>query len=154
MRMELNSRQKRLLRLVATGILIGEAATQCGYSASRASIIIHSPPGQEYLNQVEALGTEELMSQNAELELSPRIAVIKRLEAELPETLEQLIALRDGVDARVALGAVNSILDRGGVVAKTAVQVEQRVVADEGVLEALRRLGLLAPPTVPLAPTG
>lgn len=137
---KLSARQRRVLRLIATGLTVAEAAAQCGYSPNRVSTILNSPLGQEYLQGVESLATEELMSQNAEVELGPRAAVMQRLEAELPETLEQLIALRDGPDARVALGAVNSMLDRGGVVAKTAVQVEQRVVADEGVLEALRRL--------------
>jgi hypothetical protein len=110
---------------------------------------LNSPLGEEYLQSVEALGTEVLMEQNAELELGPKAAVIRRLEAELPETLEQLITLRDGPDARVALGAINSMLDRSGIVAKTAVQVEQKVVADEGVLEALRRLGMLVAPPAP-----
>ena len=145
----LNPRQRRLLRLLATGTTLTFAAAQCGYSLNRASTILNSPLGEEYLQSVEALGTEVLMEQNAELELGPKAAVIRRLEAELPETLEQLITLRDGPDARVALGAINSMLDRSGIVAKTAVQVEQKVVADEGVLEALRRLGMLVAPPAP-----
>lgn len=147
----LRPRNRRLLRLIATGMPVGEAAEQCGYSLSRASIILNSPLGQEYVRDMEKWGAEELFMQNAEMELNSRAVVMKRLEAELPETLEQLIALRDGPDARVALGAVNSMLDRAGISAKQSVSVEQKIVADEGVVEALKRLGILPMPAAPQA---
>ena len=136
----LTPRGRRLLRLIATGMPVGVAAEQCLLTTCRASMIYNSELGREYIAEVEGLGTKELMEENAKLELRVRESIVGTLLEEAPDTLDRLLELRDGDDARVALSASKDLLDRAGYKPKEQIEVEGKVLADPGLAEALKRL--------------
>lgn len=137
---KLSPRARRFLRLVATGMPIGVAAQQCCFSGSRATVIANSAIGQAYLASTEAGVTDSLIERNSKLELGVREAVLGVIMEEAPETLDRLLQLRDGDDARVALSASKDLLDRAGFKPKEQIEVEGKVLADAGLAEALARL--------------
>jgi len=137
----LSPRARKFLRLVALGKDVTEARCLTGFSGSRASVLMHCPCGAKYMEEIEeellAKGIECAAEAEAELQVSEIIS--KRLEAEAEDTLDQLIRLRDCADEKVSLAATKDILDRAGFKPTDKMQVESKVIATDGLLEALQR---------------
>lgn len=150
----LTPRAKRLLRLLACGQTISEAAMQTSYCISRASIIANSELGKDYILMLEQDSKSALMVENARIELDFKAAALERIKEEIPESLDRLCELRDGAPPAVMLGATVRLLDMAGLTVKQHVEMESKVVADAGVMEAMNRLATaLAAKPVPSAPT-
>lgn len=156
----LSSRAKRFLRLVAMGWSSQDARFEVGFSSSRASILLNSTLGCNYLDQLEKELVDKTIEKQAEQDTrSVQEIVRKRFEQEAEESVDRMIALRDGSDEKVAFSAAKDILDRAGFKSKDQIEVESKIIATDGLLEALdraRKLGeadaSAVAPTAPAEP--
>lgn len=138
----LTPRAKRYLRMIALGKSQQDARMEVGLTANRASLIANSIVGQAYLEEVEQKLLDKTLDLQAERDATPQVTeeIRRVLENEAPETLDRLLQLRDAEDEKVALAASKDLLDRAGFKPTDKMQVESKVIATEGLLEALDRL--------------
>lgn len=130
-------RHQALMRRLAAGVTLGDAAAELGYTVQRASLVKNSPLFQEeykkLLEDIKA-GVVQVESTLAHMDGGVR----KRLEAEALESLEALIALRDGVTSeRVRQISAMDILDRAGYKSTDKVEARVELDASEGLVDAL-----------------
>lgn len=133
----ITGRHQALMRRLAAGVTLQDAASELGYSVARASLVSNSPLFQEeykkLLEDIKA-GVVQVEAGLAHMDGGVR----KRLEAEALESLEALIRLRDGATSeRVRQISAMDILDRAGYKATDKVEARVELDASEGLANAL-----------------
>ena len=133
----ITGRHQALMRRLAAGVTLQDAAEELGYSIQRASIVSNSPLFQEeykkLLEDIKA-GVVKVEASIAHMDGGVR----KRLEVEAIQSLEALIGLRDSATSeRVRQISAMDILDRAGYKATDKVEARVELDASEGLANAL-----------------
>lgn len=146
---KLMPRAKRLLRLMASGYTMTDAANMCGYTLTRACILAHSTIGQEYIAMIEKDVNAAFVEEVANVDLDVRKVALDRIREEIPESVDRMFQLRDNAPPNVMFAATKHLLDIAGVRPVEEKQGSQIILADAGMLEAVQRLVGQAKTAVP-----
>lgn len=133
----LHGRHLALMRRLAAGVKLCDAADELGYSQQRAIIVTNSPLFRdEYAKLLEDIkqGVVKVESTVSHMDGGIR----KRMEEEAINSLNVLIGLRDGATSeRVKQISAMDILDRAGYKATDKVEARVELDASAGLVDAL-----------------
>lgn len=149
----LTPRAKRLLRLLATGMRLIDAAAQCAYSYNRAAMIATSTLGKDYIEMVELDVNKAIAEENATVDLDTKKAALQLVKDEVLESTERMIQLRDSSPPAVMFAATKHLMDIAGVKPQDdKAPPPQIILADQGLNEAISRLLKTVAPVAPVEP--
>ncbi|MAH44387.1 hypothetical protein CMI37_01065 [Candidatus Pacearchaeota archaeon] len=119
---KLNSRHREMVRLMAAGSSVVDAAEVVGFSLSTARVVASSPKFKEEMERMQGemdKGLVETYVYNYK----------EKLGEEIKQSIETLVELRDGAESeQVKLRAAGELLDRAGI--KTADKIEADVMVE------------------------
>ncbi len=131
---KLNNRHRVLMRLLITGLPLGQAALALGFTVSRASIISNSSLFKAEMERMRGEIEGELVS--VEGDIGSRVRGV--LEKEGVTSAEKLVTLRDNaVSEGVSLRAAQDILDRLGIKGKDVLEIQEKVVGSDALQSML-----------------
>lgn len=132
----INTRHRKLMRLLIAGWTLRDAAEMLGYHPKRVSQIVTSPLFKEEMAKMQ----EEIKKEFVETEGSKATSDIVRLrmKEEALASLETLIKLRDSSQSdRVRQLSAIEILDRAGYKPTDKVEAEIAIDASDGLCQAI-----------------
>lgn len=135
---ELNSRHRALMRQLAVGVPLKEAAEVLGFSIQRASLVSNSPLFKEEMSKMEGeIRAKFVDSEGSALQGDE---VRKYLMDNAKKAAEKLVKLQDGAtNERVQQASAIEILDRTGYGKVEEIKGKVTIEVGEGLENMLKR---------------
>ena len=136
---DLSPRHRKLMRLMVSGVTMGDACRELGFSVARASTVVRSELFQaemaKMIKEVDG-GVVE-----AEVVKTGRLSGVKdRLERLAESAVDVLEEKLDSESDSVGLNAAKDILDRAGVVKEERVRANVAVEPSQSFIDTLNRI--------------
>lgn len=139
----LNERHRVLMRALATGRTIKDAAAVAGFSINRASMVVNTPLFQNELARMRGMIESQLAKNEAAIYTETRMEEARsRLAVSAPEAVDTIIGvMKSGQRDCDRLRAAQDLLDRQGLREKETVRVEQAsIFIDSSTVALLEKL--------------
>lgn len=144
----LNERHRVLMRALATGHKLIEAAQIAGFTLGRASVVASSPLFKSELERMRASMNQAVVEKSAEQFVGgARKVIFENLEKAARKVVEKLDS---GESDSIQLKAASDLLDRAGIREKEKVEMTStHITIDSATLALLDRIKQRSVPTIP-----
>jgi hypothetical protein len=130
-------RHRALMRRLVAGMTLDDAATDIGFSISRASIIVHSPLFQEEMKRMEAAVAKEFVEAEGEKSADATRVVLSEASEKAARTLNGAL---DDQNAMVRVSAAKDILDRTGYAKEDKIKAKVLVEPSQSLVDVIERI--------------
>lgn len=137
---ELSGRHRALMRRLISGMSIGEACEELGFSSSRASVVIHSPLFQAEMQRMReemAEGFVEAEADRGQISADPTRKYLQDSAEMAALTLKGALS-DDNVTIRV--NAAKDILDRTGYAKEDKLKAKVLVEPSQSLVDVIGRI--------------